>query len=354
MRQHMITIGICDDNPEFSSKLYDIIGHIMFSTSEWKHVLFQDTGEIINEIDAGTFNCNLVFMDIMMNDKKGLYAAQYICSHCPETSLVFVTSSPEYVYECYHYNAFAYLLKPVSEQDIKKELLRYLDNFSSQDRHLAVSFQGITRRIPFSSILYIESSLRKIIIHTINGDYCCYQKLDVIAGSLDSNFIRCHQSYLVALDKITAYTNSYIHIQDTRIPISSRYKAECKKLLDKDFYNENKNIPVLPGTCHTDYGALICTHGTYLGSIIRFYPGQKILVGRDGKTSDVIINLPFVSRSHCSILYRHDTMEYEVMDYSNNGTFVNGSKRLLPYETYILKPGCEICFGDKENIYRLG
>lgn len=68
---------------------------------------------------------------------------------------------------------------------------------------------------------------------------------------------------------------------------------------------------------------------------------------------DMIINLPFVSRIHCTILYHCDTMEYEIVDLSNNGTFVNGNKRLLRDEIYLLKLGNEICFGDKETIYKV-
>lgn len=351
----MITIGICDDDPEASKKLYDIIAHIMFPISEWKHCLFQNSEEIIQEIDEGTFDCRLVFMDVMMNNGNGLSTAQYICSHCPGTDLIFVTTSSEYVYECYHYHAFAYLLKPVSEQDIRMELTRYLGDIYSPDEYLIISFQGITRRIPISSITYIESNLRKLVIHTVQGDYCCYQKLGEIAQTLkDSRFIRCHQSYLVSREKITAYTNSHIYIQGIKIPISSRYQAKCKELLEENVHYESEGIPTSLSIYKKDCGALICTHGTYLGAIIRFHPEQKILVGRDGQTADLIINLPLVSRNHCSILYQSSRKEYEVMDFSYNGTFVNGGKRLLPDETYILKPGSEICFGDKDNIYRLG
>lgn len=351
----MITIGICDDDSEAASRLYNIIEHIMFPVSEWEYRYYQSSEAVIHEIEAGTFHCRLVFMDIMMNKGSGLDTAKYICSHCPETDLIFVTGSSEHVYECYHYHAYAYLLKPVSEQDIQKELLRYLDDILLPDKTLTISFQGTTRRIPVSSILYIESNLRKITVHTEQDDYLCYRKLDEIDEALRADgFLRCHQSYLVSRKKITAYTNSYIYIQDIRIPISSRYQAECKKLLTKDFHHENKSRPVSLGIQRKNYGALICTHGTYLGSMIRFRPEQKIRIGRDGQTSDLIINLPLVSRNHCSILYQCSRMEYEVTDYSNNGTFVNDNKRLLPNETYVLKPGCKICFGDKENIYWLG
>ena len=46
-------------------------------------------------------------------------------------------------------------------------------------------------------------------------------------------------------------------------------------------------------------------------------------------------------------------MEYEIVDFSNNGTYVNRDKRLLKEETYLLKSGSELCFGDKETVYRL-
>ena len=91
-----------------------------------------------------------------------------------------------------------------------------------------------------------------------------------------------------------------------------------------------------------------------INKVAKFLARQKILIGRDGNIVDMIINLPFVSRIHCTILYHCDTMEYEIVDLSHNGTFVNGNKRLLRDETYLLKPGNEICFGDKETIYKLG
>ena len=219
---------------------------------------------------------------------------------------------------------------------------------------LGVSFQGVTRRIPLFSILYIESNLRKITVHTEKEDYFCYRRLDEIEEELKGyGFIRCHQSYLVSAKKVTAYTNSHIYISDVRIPISARYREKCKSLLTEDFNNESRDISTSPGVHRRNYGILICTHGTYLGAIINFRPEQTIRIGRDGQSSDLVINLPLVSRNHCSILYRSDRMEYEVTDYSSNGTFVDRDKRLLPNETYILKPDCKICFGDKDNIYRL-
>ena len=94
--------------------------------------------------------------------------------------------------------------------------------------------------------------------------------------------------------------------------------------------------------------------GKSLGAIIRVKPEQCIRIGRDNTVADMIVNLPLVSRLHCEITYHADHREYEIIDYSSNGTFVNGDKRLLPKETYILKPGAEVCFGDRETIYKLG
>ena len=103
----MLTIGICDDDSVFSEHLYQIINHVMFPISDWKSRIFHTGSEVIEAIENGTFDCQLIFMDIMMGDGEGFQTAQYICKHKLNTDLIFVTASKEHVFECYHYHAFA-------------------------------------------------------------------------------------------------------------------------------------------------------------------------------------------------------------------------------------------------------
>jgi pSer/pThr/pTyr-binding forkhead associated (FHA) protein len=43
-----------------------------------------------------------------------------------------------------------------------------------------------------------------------------------------------------------------------------------------------------------------------------------------------------------------------VKDCSTNGTFVDGDERLTKGDTYLLKAGATLSFGDKNTIYKLG
>lgn len=353
----MITIGICDDDLGCSNALYEIINRVMISVDDWQARVFHSSKEVIQSIEKGEFDCQLIFMDIMLENGMGLDTARYICSKRINTDLIFVTASREHVFECYHYHAFAYLLKPISETDITLELRRYMDNLKNSENYLTVTFQGISHRIPVQSILYIESNLRKLAIHTTQATYYCYQKLGDVAEKLKTNgFIRCHQSYLVAINKINKCANTHLFIGETSIPVSSRYQGEVKRIFSGTLSMQETSKADMTGVnqIQKNYGAIICVRGSYVGAIIRIQPEQLIQIGRDGEAADMVINLPLVSRIHCSILYHCDTMEYEIVDYSNNGTYVNDNKRLLPDETYLLKPGTEICFGDKKTVYKLG
>lgn len=354
----MITIAICDNDPVFSENLYDMIWHAISPIDECTIQIYRTGREIIEAIENNTFHCQLMFMDILMDEGTGFQTAQYICEHISHIDLIFVTASETHVFECYHYHAFAYLLKPVTEHDIIAELRRYFQNLGQSAKYLPVSYQHHTWQIPINSILYIESNLRKIAIHTHQTTYYCYQKLSDIAEQLkDDGFVRCHQSYLFALNKVTHYSSTHVYIHDVQLPVSNRYQASVRELLSKSNIEKNANLsthPISLNQAQIKCGALICIRGTYLGSIIRIHPEQEIVIGRDGTIADLVINLPLASRRHCTLTYHCDIMKYEVRDFSSNGTFVDGDKRLLKNETYLLKPGSEICFGDKDTVYKLG
>lgn len=356
----MITIGICDDDQKYIDDLFLILSDVMKQISDWQPRTFHSGSEVLASIENGDFDCNLLFMDIFMEGTNGIDAAKYIYEHQIDTDIIFITSSKDYVFECYHYNTFAYLLKPLSKVEISNELLRYLEELKLNPKYLNIAIKGYNYKIPINSILYIESTGRKVIVHTTKKEYSYYQKLDVLEDLLkNEGFARCHQSYLVPINKLDSYNISELMIGDISIPISRKYQKNLKALFTahKEAAASNEPGCFISSSLNrnqTTTGAFVCTKGAYIGAIIRIKPEQKIIIGRDGSVADMIVNLPLVSRSHCAVTFHAEENEYEIVDFSNNGTFVNGDKRLVKDEKYILKPGTELCFGDKETIYKLG
>ena len=189
----MIKIGICDEDVIFTNKLHETIGNILFPIDEWTTQIFHTSDEIIEAIETQKFDCQLLFMDIMIGE--GLNTVRYIFEHEVNTDIIFITSSKDYVYESYHYHTFAYLLKPVSETDISVELQRYLKELNVSPRFLSIISGGAKHNIPIHSILYIESNRHKVIVHTIKQDYICYQKLSELEDLLKNDgFLLFHMS----------------------------------------------------------------------------------------------------------------------------------------------------------------
>lgn len=369
----MITIGICDDDAHFINELHDHIHDIMQPISDWQPRIYTSGEEIISSIINNVFDCNLLFMDIVMPGRNGIDIARYFYEHHIDTDIIFITSSKEYVYECYRYHSFSYLLKPLSRTDIANELNRYLKEIASAPKCLNISIKNVHYRIPLRSILYLESDCRKVLVHTPQKEYEYYEKLDNLENALTPyGFIRCHQSFLVPISRISSYQTGQITLGDCILPVSNSYRNKIEELF-KDYIqpSDTPDNPLITKSLSLNQGitgAIVCTKGLYLGSIIRFYADEEIMIGRDGTICDVVINLPRVSRRHCKIIYHKATNTYEITDFSHNGTFLfqsdcsqsigtpTDSLQLIQLEKNqpcLLKPGATLCFGEKDSIYRL-
>lgn len=215
-----------------------------------------------------------------------------------------------------------------------------MSKISIQSNLIMIATKSGDYSIPVHDVLYIESELRTINIYTIDDTYHCYERLDLIEKQLDRyGFIRCHQNYLVQAEYITCFDNHTLQLKDTdfTIPVSRRCHKEIRQLM----LNDNEN------------GILTCVEGFYAGYIVKLEPNQPFMIGRDGNVSDIIIQLPLVSRLHCKLVYHDYNGEYEVTDYSTNGTFIHDDIRLIPKQSYTLEPDSTICFGDRTNIFKV-
>jgi hypothetical protein len=240
--------------------------------------------------------------------------------------------------------------------------------------HLHIIIQGVQYTIPLKEILYFESNLRKVMIHTVSQNYEYYERLDTLEHLLNTKgFIRCHQSYLVSTANISSYSDTNLTIDDRTLPISrSRLEYIRHILHDTNVeYRQNASadakdqvaVALSPATSLSSgketeenafRGVITCIEGTYQGATLWLQPDKPIIIGRTIHSADVVINLPMVSRVHCEITYHENSNTYEIIDYSANGTYINREFRLVPKVPYVLNPGTLISFGEQTTLYKLG
>lgn len=219
-------IGICDDNKIDLSTVRRIVSHTLFQVDDINIIEYGSGAEVIRDIETGVFSCELLYLDIFMDEIDGMGVAKYIRDHEVDVDIIFVTNSTEHVYEGYMYKAFAYILKDTVEEKLPDATLRYMKEISTAEEHLNVTSEGVVKRIPISRINYIESDARKLILHLKSESVSFYGKLSELEEVLgDKGFTRIHQSYMVKDSAVTKYTKAVVCIGDVELPVSRKYSS---------------------------------------------------------------------------------------------------------------------------------
>lgn len=187
---------------------------------------------------------DLLFLDIQMPMLSGIEFLKNI-SNPPK--VIFTTAFSNYALEGFELNVVDYLLKPISFERFLKAINKIQPNLSvinSQTNEIQLTYSEafiyvkedkIMVKIMLKDILYVESLKNYVKISTSQKDIITYTTITSMEEKLPSNkFIRIHRSYVVAIDKIDAFTTSDVKIGKTEIPIGRNYKNEViKRLSDK-------------------------------------------------------------------------------------------------------------------------
>lgn len=200
-----------------------------------------------NAMDAfETINKNqidLLFLDINMPEVSGLSLAKSIHK---KSKIIFTTAYREYAIDGFDLQAVDYLLKPIAFDRFLKAVNAYFeishpttisqstDTTPAQNPFIFVRADRKMLKINFEDILFIESLSDYIKIHTTKEVVVTRETISNIETKLPpNNFIRVHRSYIIAISKITAYSNEFIEINKKAIPISRTYKEQVlQKLQD--------------------------------------------------------------------------------------------------------------------------
>jgi len=183
---------------------------------------------------------DVLFLDINMPKMNGLDFANTLNS---KMNIVITSAYREYAVESYDLNVLDYLVKPIPFNRLLKTINKitqqvYLqkgiqkEEDSSNESFIFLKVDKKLVKIKFEDILYVESLKDYIKVFTTSGNYLVHKSLTSITEELpDSNFIRIHRSYTIAIDKVKSVEGNLIEITTNKIPIGRKYVHHAKRII---------------------------------------------------------------------------------------------------------------------------
>lgn len=182
---------------------------------------------------------DLLFLDIHMPKLMG-HAFLRTLRNPPK--VIFTTAYKEYALEAFELDAVDYLLKPVTLERMMKAVNKVSDSKALQvtEENNIVENDGFAYfradrkmiKARYTDIIYIESMKDYVKIVRVNDKpLLVKQSISSLEAVLPTHlFLRIHRSFIVAINKITAFTNHDVEIDGLEIPIGRLYAHQLEKM----------------------------------------------------------------------------------------------------------------------------
>ncbi len=173
----------------------------------------------------------LFFLDINLKTMNGMDIAKQLRKDGFQGTIIFLTAFSEYVFEGYNVQALNYLIKPIDYEKLKKCLKPVIKNMENSF-HIYKSKTTIIK-IPYNKILAFTSFRHYVDIMTqfpiSPQDNClkAYRQkiaLKTLLQQLPSEFIRCHRTIIININKVITLTSKEVILSDGSVyPVSESY-----------------------------------------------------------------------------------------------------------------------------------
>lgn len=155
-----------------------------------------------------------------------------------DMQVVFASAQTDRVWDAYAVPHTAFLPPPFSWEHVSLALARCRANMLRRPRpSLILGSKGVITRIRLEDILYVESELHVLHIHTVHGCSDCNWTIETVKPSLDYRFFQCHKSFMVNMAHVaqcepipgTGKWRTFRMDNGDRVPISVRRQRQARE-----------------------------------------------------------------------------------------------------------------------------
>jgi len=195
---------------------------------------------------------DLIFLDVQM---PGISGIQFLNSLSNPPMVIIVSAYDNYAIHGFNLDVVDYLLKPVAFERFLKAVNKAFELLclrqqkeltpvkkAPESEYLFVNADYSVVRINIPEILYIEGLKDYVKIYLKNTVKPVITRLSMrfMEEKLPvKGFARVHKSFIVALDKVTAFKKNRLMIKDVEIPVSDNYRDKILAYIGQQEHDNN-------------------------------------------------------------------------------------------------------------------
>lgn len=235
----MLNIFVCEDHAAQRRSIVQIIQNtVLMEELDMQIVLDSDDPYVLLEKIKSSENTGIYFLDIDLGSSmNGLKLAQQIRLFDPRGFIIFITAHSELSYMTFQYRveAMDFVLKDnpaEAKVKIRECLLNAMERYTLQTNKIhkvyTIEAGGRKLSVDYDDIFFFETSsnIHKVILHAKDRQIEFSGTMKELTDTLDSNFVRCHRSFLVnknniketdSKNRIIYFTNGETCLMSTRM-----------------------------------------------------------------------------------------------------------------------------------------
>lgn len=234
----MYSVAILDDEKTVLEQLKSMItAYESVRKIRLKTTAFSDF-ENLSSFDLSKFD--LFILDINLSGINGLQVAKKIREKNRDCVIIFCTNYAQYALNGYEVSALGYIIKPITEYSLFKNLDRAMNYLNSKNEKkdskekIVIKTLDEQKVIGIEKIVYAEIQRHDLYFYCWENETLVQIKTrgtmrEITEQLCQGCFVRCHSSYLINMEHIVYILKSKSQVCLTGgviLTISRRYKKE--------------------------------------------------------------------------------------------------------------------------------